>query len=653
MQRRKIRNGILLSLIAILILSVGTLIGRTFAFFTGSTEKDVHVSSGVLNVTVLGDDSTSKYYKRMPDGTYIRESNSAPYIDADIVYLDVMSRGYAFEFDVNLTNASDIDIKWRPVFRLENASEEENKKLLSELKIKIKKEGIDYLSAIPDKDGSLHGWWESLTPEETSAKFTVWIELPNSSTLDNVGSSGRIKIQAEAIQANALEKGESLAYERSGNGYVVSGIGTLKDQSEVNIYDWHQDYDETPLPVVGIKSSAFSGNDNIKTVHIAEASNENNGIKSIGSYAFQGCLSLTSVNIPESLEKIEDLAFDDCISFRGDIVLPEGFTTLGWQAFRNTKIQSFDISKTGWSRIPNKAFSGCGSLTTVKISSNITAIGGDAFYGCLSFTHFEGYGDGTELVLPSSVENIGSYAFKSTRITKINFGSNSNLTISDHAFSNCNYLNGLVLPASLGSIADDAFKGSGGSAEQCGEATIPGLAYKAVCQLSSISKITFLTDIPDLEWEGSHPPLVGSLQSISFDSNVTRIGNYTFSGFYKLETIEAFGGVGTIGQGAFQGTGITSINMPDNVSLGAAAFAGCLGLVINWGSNYKGTQVGDAFRAGDGFVDTRIQKMTFNDSLESVMQNWAEYFNNINYYFPHRGILWVEGENGETLTFDP
>ena len=51
----------------------------------------------------------------------------------------------------------------------------------------------------------------------------------------------------------------------------------------------------------------YLNNEEIKELNIP------NSIKSIGSHAFEGCSGLTSVTIPNSVTKIEDFTFHDCI----------------------------------------------------------------------------------------------------------------------------------------------------------------------------------------------------------------------------------------------------------------------------------------------------------------------------------------------------
>ena len=56
------------------------------------------------------------------------------------------------------------------------------------------------------------------------------------------------------------------------------------------------------------------------------------GVTSIGNWAFNGCSSLTSVVIPEGMTTIDDWAFAWCQSLK-NVVMPESVTSIGDRAF--------------------------------------------------------------------------------------------------------------------------------------------------------------------------------------------------------------------------------------------------------------------------------------------------------------------------------
>ena len=86
------------------------------------------------------------------------------------------------------------------------------------------------------------------------------------------------------------------------------------------------------------------------------------GIERIYSRTFRGCSSLSSVTIPESVEKIEMEAFYDCTSL-ASLKIPD-----------NVK------------EIEKKAFLGCTSLSSVTLSEKLEFIGSSSFAGCLNLT---------------------------------------------------------------------------------------------------------------------------------------------------------------------------------------------------------------------------------------------------------------------------
>ena len=82
------------------------------------------------------------------------------------------------------------------------------------------------------------------------------------------------------------------------------------------------------LPVTVIESWSFDS-DSIKTVTIP------NSIKKIEDTAFEGCVSLTSIVIPDSVESIGKNAFRNC-NMLSAITIGKSVNWIGASAFENT-----------------------------------------------------------------------------------------------------------------------------------------------------------------------------------------------------------------------------------------------------------------------------------------------------------------------------
>ena len=114
------------------------------------------------------------------------------------------------------------------------------------------------------------------------------------------------------------------------------------------------------------------------------------GVVSIGSNAFYGCSSLTSINIPERVTSMEDSAFANCSSLTS-INIPEGVTNIGDYAFYYCpSLTSINIPDSVTS-IGVQAFGDCSSLTSINIPEGVTNIGDYAFYYCESLTSISSF----------------------------------------------------------------------------------------------------------------------------------------------------------------------------------------------------------------------------------------------------------------------
>ena len=105
-------------------------------------------------------------------------------------------------------------------------------------------------------------------------------------------------------------------------------------------------------------------------------------ITSIGNFAFDGCTSLTSITIPDSVTTIGYRAFEECTSLTS-ITIPEGVTSIGKYTFNEcTSLTSVTIPDSVTS-IGDWAFDGCTSLKSITIPDSVTSIGGYVFQNCI------------------------------------------------------------------------------------------------------------------------------------------------------------------------------------------------------------------------------------------------------------------------------
>ncbi|MDO4510374.1 MAG: leucine-rich repeat domain-containing protein [Bacteroidales bacterium] len=125
--------------------------------------------------------------------------------------------------------------------------------------------------------------------------------------------------------------------------------------------------------VTAIDAFAFKDGKDITSIVIP------NSVEKIGVSAFNGCTSLKSVNLPEGLTFIRNYLFYNCSSL-ASIEIPATVTAIGESAFYDCRSLTTLTIPRSVTSILKTAFTGCSGLTTLTIKSR-----GVYHYGCRMF----------------------------------------------------------------------------------------------------------------------------------------------------------------------------------------------------------------------------------------------------------------------------
>lgn len=340
----------------------------------------------------------------------------------------------------------------------------------------------------------------------------------------------------------------------------------------------------------------------LKTVVLPE------GIKNVGQ--FHGCENLEEINLPESIETIDDFAFNFCRKLK-HLQIPRNVNYIGAGAFAQCGIKEFDIdpdnpyfttvdgviftkdlktivafppiSKThydipfGTEIIGGGAFEDC-NLETVHIPDSVTRIETFAFQ-CSGLR---------EVYLPDSVTEIGDICFRgSSELESMRLSQNISI-LGNQAISGCKKLKEIDIPASVKKMDLSNIVWNESLERVClhnglEEITGEGPCICRIGQLKEISLPKTLRRIPGGMFHHCHHlknfnldpgnPFFTTIGDAIYSHNKTRlvavpdsqrkafavpegveeIGELVFSYFYRLENVELPNTLRKIGHRAFDG----------------------------------------------------------------------------------------------------
>ena len=494
------------------------------------------------NAQDLGEEGWDQYYGNglisfedveFCDGTYCDELGIYKNLNKNIVSIDATNLRLTQYNYYSITNLLGSKVN---VIYADNTSEEI---AIGELP------NVEVLNYDPVVTGN-----QTVTIKMGSLTTTIQVTNPNnyeSGWEYNTLSNGKIEITGY--------KNHNLGIEKL---YVPETIDAKQVVSFADNFKFAESGDDIESYTYLYLPSTFTriGNYSLAGTNIKYIYGVDNKIE-VGTHAFENS-KIVSIDI--SIIKIEDYAFKDCFELVSIKV---------WE-------EQYALNYGRGLVIGNYAFYNCKKLATIKMTNEqgyntIGDIGDYAFYNCVSLSYFDLDPDsiigdyafyGTYLLTDIDLygsKSIGKYAFYESGISEAIFSIDFDV-INESAFENCINLKSISILK--GRVETRAFWGSGienisiGYVEYIAE---DAFAYSPI--KNSDGMIT--TDspyqvVPDLGIvENGNKLLVGFTEAYGASNtriteDITKIGNYAFTGNNNLKKITIPANVTSIGTHSFE-----------------------------------------------------------------------------------------------------
>lgn len=393
-------------------------------------------------------------------------------------------------------------------------------------------------------------------------------------------------VECGRIKGEVNEKGtcgDSLTWEIYDSDVLyITGNGAMADYDIDNPAPWSGKnirYCRLGKGITSIGASAFENCTSLEIIELEE------GITSINGYAFYGCTSLKELKLPKSLKSIEENAFEGCTSLQKVTAYPK-LTSLKNTSFRKcgaltirgyegSYIQEYAIEK----KIPFESmgkWGTCGySAEWYLIDGTLTISGANNMADYSETNKAPWTGLKVTKIVVENISTIGNYAFAGlSEVTEITLPTTV-YEIGDYAFKNCTGLKSVEIPNSLelGIISEGMFYGCTSLETIKLPDNIREIENYAFANCKSLRSFIVPKDVTQIS-EGTFLNCE-SLSNITLGNEITAIESSAFAGC-GLTEIQLPSGITSIGEEAFAGNKFTEIIIPSGVSkLGAGAFSGC------------------------------------------------------------------------------
>ena len=334
--------------------------------------------------------------------------------------------------------------------------------------------------------------------------------------------------------------GNGVSWHLKADVLTISGNGAMPDFADETSTPWH----------------GYAGF--IKKVVIEE------GVTTAGKNAFEYCINLSSVSLPNSLTSIGDYAF--AATGLTGVTVPGSVSSIGLGAFSGCSLLTELTLLNGVKTIGEGSFYGTG-LTGVIFPSSVTEIGISAFAGMKDLTSVTFLGDVktigkrafkdagiTSVVIPESVATLGSSSFENcTKLKNLTISKNLYNNSGAAAFVNCPLLVSPVFYETDKAVVNEVAKSGDyvfkvtGTGTACFMGVSNPVEAVAVPATVVIKGATYKVTSIGVKAMYRNP----AVKTVYIGSNVASVGNYAFCSCSNLVRVSGGAKVKTIGNYAF------------------------------------------------------------------------------------------------------
>ena len=272
------------------------------------------------------------------------------------------------------------------------------------------------------------------------------------------------------------------------NGSSISGALVIPDDVK---YIWNDAFRSTNISslvlapgVEIIGNSVFSNCSSLSgTLTLPEV------LRYIGGSAFQDCGFSGNLVLPNSLEYIGFSAFQEAGTFVGGLTIPEKIPVLYYNTFWSNYKRKFTgtLNLSNVQILENECFQNCGFTGELIIPEGVTEIGNQAF-------NYNGAGKISSVILPSTIKVIGEAAFLGhSRLTDIIIPEGL-VSIKMRAFEGCSNLKSIVFSSTLQTIQSRAFDNCYGISSIISRAKEPPTVQEGA--FNGVAKDNFTVEVP-------------------------------------------------------------------------------------------------------------------------------------------------------------